>query len=97
MIAHGYTCQPRCSSELIKHFGIGLLERGDASSLPRTQALERNPSNAWARKMPALTKPITALTVSIIANFLPTPRARERLPRCTVKKIQMEELKIRRD
>jgi hypothetical protein len=47
--------------------------------------------------MPALTKPITAVTVSIISIFLPTPRARERLPRCTVKKIQMEELKIGRD
>ena len=35
------------------------------------QALERKPSNAWARKMPALTRPKNAVTVSIIANFLP--------------------------
>jgi hypothetical protein len=62
--------------------------------LKNPQALERNPSNAWARKIPALTRPITALNVSIIAIFLPTPRATERLRRCTVKKIQMEELKI---
>src|SRR5438094_708476 len=38
--------------------------------------------------MPALTKPNTAVTVSIIANFLPTPRRTKRLRPCTVKKIQ---------
>jgi hypothetical protein len=82
---------------LIKNFGISLFEGVTRLLPPGPQALERNPSNAWARKIPALTRPINALTVSIIANFLPTPRARERLPRCTVKKIQMGELKIRRD
>jgi len=34
------------------------------------QALELKPSNAWARKIPALTRAITAETVSIIANVL---------------------------
>jgi hypothetical protein len=84
---------------LIKNFGIGVCERGDAffglkPQAKETQALERNPSNAWARKIPALTRPITAVSVSIIAIFLPTPRARERLRRCTVKKIQLPGWKI---
>ena len=38
--------------------------------------------------MPALTRPNTAVTISIIVKFLPTPRWRERLGPCTVKKIQ---------
>lgn len=37
------------------------------------QALERKPSKAWARKIPALTRPITAVTVSIIAKILFAP------------------------
>jgi hypothetical protein len=38
------------------------------------QALERKPSNAWARKIPALNRPINAVTVSIIAkSFAPRP------------------------
>jgi hypothetical protein len=52
-----------------------------------TQALERKPSNAWAMKMPALIRPKTAVTVSIIANFLCAPPPTERLLRCTVKRI----------
>src|SRR6267142_5079941 len=34
----------------------------------RDQTLERKPSNAWARKMPALIRPRNAVTVSIIAK-----------------------------
>jgi hypothetical protein len=34
------------------------------------QALERKPSNAWARKIPALNRPKNAVTVSIIAKIL---------------------------
>jgi hypothetical protein len=37
------------------------------------QALERKLSKAWARKIPALTRPITAVTVSIIAKVLLRP------------------------
>jgi hypothetical protein len=63
---------------------------------PGRQARERKPSNAWARKIPALTRPITAVTVSIIANFPCAPaRRRERPQPCTVKKIQLSESKIR--
>ena len=36
-------------------------------------ALERKPSNAWARKMPALNNPKNAVTVSIIAYVLRAP------------------------
>jgi hypothetical protein len=40
---------------------------------PQAQALERKPSNAWAIKIPALTRPITAVSVSIIAKVLLRP------------------------
>jgi hypothetical protein len=40
--------------------------------LAQGQALERKPSNAWARKIPALNRPKNAVTVSIIAtSFAP--------------------------
>jgi hypothetical protein len=45
---------------------------------PRVQALERKPSNAWARKMPALISPRNAVTVSIIAKIHCFPARRER-------------------
>src|SRR5258708_16933758 len=62
-----HTCRSRCCSELIKTFGILLRGlRGD-------HALERKPSNAWARKMPALIRPRKAVTVSIIASFRSAP------------------------
>jgi len=67
------------------------------TSGPKTHARELNPSKAWAKKIPTLTRPITALTVSIIANILATPHTTERLPRCTVKKIQMGKSKIGSD
>jgi hypothetical protein len=40
---------------------------------PRHQALERKPSNAWARKMLALIRAKTKVTVSIIADVLRRP------------------------
>jgi hypothetical protein len=51
------------------------------------QARERKPSKAWARKMPTLTRPRNAVTVSNIANVLCAPAGTERLQRCTVKRI----------
>ena len=71
-----YTCHSRCSSEF-KDFEIGFFERGVAW-LRRGQALVRKPSNAWARKMPALTRPKNAVTVSIIAKILCAPAGTER-------------------
>ena len=56
-----------------KVVGIGRLEKGDAS-VCKGHALERKPSKAWARKIPALTRPITAVSVSIIANIPCTRR-----------------------
>lgn len=53
-----------CSSEFIKSFRIRPLK-----CFGLDQALERKPSNAWARKMPALTRPKIAVTVSTIANI----------------------------
>lgn len=51
------------------------------------QALERKPSNAWARKIPALNRPKNAVTVSIISNsFAPRPELNDMPPR-TVKRI----------
>ncbi|MDP1868686.1 MAG: hypothetical protein Q8L13_20410 [Bradyrhizobium sp.] len=41
-------------------------------------ALERKPSNAWARKIPALNRPKHAVTVSIIAKFLRAPAPTQR-------------------
>jgi hypothetical protein len=69
-----YTCHSRCSSEFMKTFGI--LDLPEVMRLfASAHALERKPSNAWARKIPALTRPITAVTVSIIASFLYAPAA----------------------
>src|SRR6266446_644226 len=44
----------------------------------RGQTLERKPSNAWARKMPALIRPRNAVTVSIIVKIHCAPAGRER-------------------
>src|ERR1700753_901858 len=44
---------------------------------PECQIRERKPSKAWAAKIAALNRPITAVTVSIISNFLPPLHARE--------------------
>jgi hypothetical protein len=52
------------------------------------QTRERIPSNAWARKIAAPTKLITAVIVSDIANVpLRYLRDRKRRPPCTVKAI----------
>jgi hypothetical protein len=80
-----YTCHSRCSSEFAK-VEIGFFERG-AARLRRGQALVRKPSNAWARKMPALIRPKNVVTVSIIAKILaPRPGQNDIQPR-TVKRI----------
>jgi hypothetical protein len=55
------------------------------------QALELKPSNAWARKIPALTRPMIAVIVSIIANVLCAPSAHNDMPLRTVKKIPSPE------
>ena len=76
--SHDYsccTCHSRSSPEFIKTFGIGLSERGGHR---RGQALERKPSNAWARKIPALNRPKKAVTVSIIAKILRAPARTQR-------------------
>src|ERR1700761_2870880 len=53
-----------------------------------SQTRERKPSKAWAAKMAALNRPITAVTVSIITNILPPLHARENdTDPYTVKKI----------
>ena len=82
MITHGTpaTLEARrtpATLEFIKDFEIGFFERG-AARLRRGQALVRKPSNAWARKMPALTRPKNAVTVSIIAKILCAPARTER-------------------
>jgi hypothetical protein len=51
------------------------------------QALERKPSNAWARKMPALNRPKNAVTVSIIAKILRVRPELNDMPPRTVKRI----------
>ena len=58
-----------------------------ALNIGRSQTRKRIPSNAWARKIAAPTKPITAVIVSNIANVLYATRDRERRRPCTVKKI----------
>jgi hypothetical protein len=60
------------------------------------QALERKPSNAWARKMPMLIRPKTAVTASFIANVLHAPAQTERSPCCTVKRNSYEDRKSHR-
>ena len=74
VVAHGTPAAlvTRCSAGLIKIVRTSPVERGDASTRGR-QALVRYPSNAWARKIPALSRPISAETVSIIANFRRAP------------------------
>jgi hypothetical protein len=60
--------------KFIKDFQIGPVAKGACGTLP-DQARERKPSNAWARKIPALTRPIKAVTVSIMATVrYPQPR-----------------------
>jgi hypothetical protein len=51
-------------------------------------ARERTPSNAWARKMQAPTRPIKAVTVSNIANVLCVPQGQNDAQARTVKGIR---------
>src|SRR6185312_2099130 len=71
-----YTLLARRLSELIKIVRTSPLKAGDAGPLdavPDTQIRDRTPSNAWARKIPAPTRPITAVTISNIAVVLCAP------------------------
>jgi hypothetical protein len=51
------------------------------------QVRDKTPSNAWARKMPAPTKPIAAVNISNIAIVLVRPRA------CTPNAVQARTVK----
>jgi hypothetical protein len=69
-----YTFRSRSWLEITKDFGIDFFVKGAACRC-FDQALERKPSNAWARKMPALIRPKNAVTVCIIASVLWRPVA----------------------
>src|SRR5580692_3660084 len=60
-------------------------------------ARERTPSNAWARKMQAPTRPIKAVTVSNIANVLCAPHRQNDAQARTVKRIRGRDFKIGAD
>jgi hypothetical protein len=82
----------RRSSELIKTFGTSHLKQvmqGQLSAVApsRDQARDRTPSNAWAMKIPAPTRPITAVTISNIANILCAPHEPNDAQARTVKRI----------
>lgn len=68
------TLRFRCSSEFLKIFETSCAATGDACFDLGRYARNRTPSNAWARKIPAPTRPINAVTISIIANILCEPR-----------------------
>ena len=51
------------------------------------QVRDSTPSNAWAIKIPAPTKPITAVNISNIANILCAPREQNGTQARTVKRI----------
>ena len=87
----------RRSPELIKTFGTSHLKQvmqqaalglpGWCQAPSRDQARDSTPSNAWAMKMPAPTRPITAVTISNIANILCAPREQNDAQGRTVKRI----------
>jgi hypothetical protein len=83
--APGVGPAPDVGPNLFKNLEIGFLAKGAAS---RDQALERKPSRAWARKMLALMRAKTIVTVSIIADVL------EALPdRTTCRSAQSKEFR----
>lgn len=94
--SHGGACDTlptQRSSQLIKTFGTSSLlkhplEKGAAVA---DQVRDRTPSNAWARKMPAPTRPIAAVNISNIAVVLVRPRActPNAVQPCTVKNISL--------
>jgi hypothetical protein len=92
----------RSSPELIKTFGTSQLkqvmqrarsiaQRTDqevpTKAPARDQARDRTPSNACAMKMPAPTRPITAVTISNIANIPCPAREQNDVQARTVKRI----------
>jgi hypothetical protein len=76
-VAHDAPSDSQCSSELIKVFGTSLFEKKPIHAAA-AYVRERIPSNAWARKIPAPTRPISAVMVSNIANVLCAPRESKR-------------------
>ena len=67
----------RRSSEFIKTFETSSLNRRSGALMPlpgdADQVRDRTPSNAWAIKIPAPTRPITVVSISNIANILCAP------------------------
>jgi len=74
---------------LIKTFRTSLPEAGDAEKRDAAadQVRDSTPSNACAMKMPAPTRPITAVTISNIANILCAPHEQNDAQARTVKRI----------
>ena len=72
MITHGTPAVPDAGPNPLK-LSESALWLEVPERLARDQARERKPSKAWARKMPALTSPKIAVTVSIIALILASP------------------------
>src|SRR5262249_54815343 len=68
------------SCELIKDLRTSAFERSDPRP-PRAQTRDRIPSKAWARKMAAPTRPITAVIISNIAKSPSRPCEQKRMPR----------------
>lgn len=98
MMTHVTSSFSQCSSKFIKTFRTGLTEAGDAGArgaealdaeelAARAQARDSTPSNAWAMKIPAPTSPITAVTISNIANILCAPHQPNDAQARTVKRI----------
>jgi hypothetical protein len=74
MVAHVNTLPTRRSSQLIKIFGTSsLMKCRSQRAAVAIQVRDKTPSNAWARKMPAPTKPIAAVNISNIAVVLSAP------------------------
>jgi hypothetical protein len=66
MITHGTPATLDAGPNLLKIPESAFWQKALRGAV-KDQALERKPSNAWARKMPALIRPKNAATVSIIA------------------------------
>ena len=77
----------RRSSEFIKIFRTSLLKQVMLGWAARNQVRDSTPSNAWAIKIPAPTRPITAVTISNIASILCAPHEPNDARARTVKRI----------
>jgi hypothetical protein len=76
MVTHGAPVALDAGPNSLKISESAFLQKRYCCGRRRDQALDRKPSNAWARKMPALTRPKKAVTVSIIAT-VHWPRLRQ--------------------